>query len=51
MNENGPSGVVRQPRGPGLGGFSRRDSRVGASEGQVSGRGGLDAQTYEPLEI
>lgn len=45
--ENG--GVVRQPRGPGLSGFNRRDSRVAASESQV--RGGLDAQTYEPLEI
>ncbi|KAF8644130.1 hypothetical protein AX16_008658 [Volvariella volvacea WC 439] len=30
------TGVVRQPRGPGAGGFgSRRDSRVGASESQV----------------
>ena len=45
------SNVVRQPRGPGVGGFSRRDSRVGASESQVPSRGGLDAQTYEPLEI
>ncbi|KJA27300.1 hypothetical protein HYPSUDRAFT_131569 [Hypholoma sublateritium FD-334 SS-4] len=45
------SGVVRQPRGPGLSGFSRRDSRVGVSESQISSRGGLDAQTYEPLEI
>lgn len=45
-------GVVRQPRGPGIGGFSRRDSRVGAGESQFpTGRGGLDAQTYEPLEI
>jgi len=44
-----PSGVVRQPRGPGAGGFNRRDSRVGASEGQT--RGGLEAQSYEPLEI
>lgn len=44
-----PGGVVRQPRGPGIGGFGRRDSRVGASEGQT--RGGLDARTYEPLEI
>jgi hypothetical protein len=35
-----PGGVVRQPRGPGIGGFGRRDSRVGASEGQT--RGGLD---------
>lgn len=43
------SGVVRQPRGPGLAGFNRRDSRVTASESQA--RGGLDARTYEPLEI
>ena len=43
------SGVMRQPRGPGISGFSRRDSRVVASEGHV-GRV-LDAQTYEPLEI
>ncbi|KAG6833493.1 hypothetical protein H0H87_006065 [Tephrocybe sp. NHM501043] len=28
------SNVVRQPRGPGLGGFGRRDSRVGANESQ-----------------
>ncbi|KAK0228215.1 RRM/R3H domain-containing protein [Armillaria fumosa] len=45
-----PGGVVRQPRGPGVGGFGRRDSRVGVSESGPS-RGGLDAQTYEPLEI
>ncbi|KAK1229080.1 Peptidyl-prolyl cis-trans isomerase pin4 [Marasmius sp. AFHP31] len=44
-----PGGVVRQPRGPGVGGFTRRDSRVGLSEGQT--RGVLDARTYEPLEI
>jgi len=43
------SGVVRQPRGPGIAGFNRRDSRVTASESQA--RGGLDARTYEPLEI
>ena len=36
-----PGGVVRQPRGPGVGGFGRRDSRIGAGEGQT--RGGLDA--------
>jgi len=48
-HENSVGGVVRQPRGPGIGGFSRRDSRVGLSEGHA--RGGLDAQTYEPLEI
>lgn len=45
-----PGGVVRQPRGPGVGGFGRRDSRVGLSESGQS-RGGLDARTYEPLEI
>ncbi|RDB21021.1 hypothetical protein Hypma_011391 [Hypsizygus marmoreus] len=28
------SGVVRQPRGPGIGGFGRRDSRVGTGENQ-----------------
>ncbi|KAF5324860.1 hypothetical protein D9611_004536 [Ephemerocybe angulata] len=44
-----PSGVVRQPRGPGVGGFGRRDSRVGASESQLSR--GLDLGTHEPLEI
>jgi len=43
------SNVVRQPRGPGVGGFGRRDSRVGLSESQA--RGVLDARTYEPLEI
>lgn len=36
-----PGGVVRQPRGPGAGGFGRRDSRVGASDAQT--RGVLDA--------
>jgi hypothetical protein len=45
------AGVMRQPRGPGIGGFSRRDSRVVASENQIANRGVLDAQTYEPLEI
>lgn len=30
-----PGGVVRQPRGPGVGGFGRRDSRVGLSEGHT----------------
>jgi len=47
-----PSGVVRQPRGPtSVGGFTRRDSRVTASENQVHSRGGLDIGTHEPLEI
>jgi len=31
----GPGGVVRQPRGPGIGGFGRRDSRVGTNDGQT----------------
>ncbi|KAJ7074347.1 hypothetical protein C8F01DRAFT_1043501 [Mycena amicta] len=44
-----PGGVVRQPRGPGAGGFGRRDSRVGLSESAT--RGVLEARTYEPLEI
>jgi hypothetical protein len=42
--------VVRQPRGPGVGGFGRRESRVIASEG-LPVTGGLDAQTHQPLEI
>jgi hypothetical protein len=42
------SGVVRQPRGPGISGFGRRESR---GEGHMTNRGVLDAQTYEPLEI
>jgi hypothetical protein len=46
-----PGGVVRQPRGPGVGGFGRRESRIGLNEGQPTTRGGLDARTYEPLEI
>ncbi|KAH9483830.1 RNA-binding post-transcriptional regulator cip2 [Psilocybe cubensis] len=51
IDNNSGGGVLRQPRGPGVGGFGRRDSRIGVSESQVSARGGLDAQTYEPLEI
>jgi RNA recognition motif-containing protein len=46
---DGAAGVVRQPRGPGVDAFVRRDSRVGSSEGPI--RGGLDARSYEPLEI
>ncbi|KAJ7286007.1 hypothetical protein C8J57DRAFT_1051203 [Mycena rebaudengoi] len=61
-----PGGVVRQPRGPGAGGFGRRDSRVGMGEGNggnIGGGGGginnnnntrgaqLDARTFEPLEF
>ncbi|KDQ60576.1 hypothetical protein JAAARDRAFT_31543 [Jaapia argillacea MUCL 33604] len=47
---DGPSsGVVRQPRGPGTGGFGTRRDRVIASESQV--RGGFEARSHEPLEI
>ncbi|TFK25073.1 hypothetical protein FA15DRAFT_668946 [Coprinopsis marcescibilis] len=56
MSMNGghdsPAGVVRQPRGPAsMGGFGRRDSRVGVSESHLSSRVGLDIGTHEPLEI
>lgn len=53
LNNNGldrmdsPTGVVRQPRGPGVGGFeSRRERR----ESQTN-RGGFEARSHEPLEI
>ncbi len=41
------SGVVRQPRGPGVGGFTRRERAV-ASESAVRG---LDTRSHEPLEM
>jgi hypothetical protein len=50
-HDNPVSGVMRQPRGPGITGFSRRESRVAANEGHIANRGVLDAQTYEPLEV
>ncbi|KAH9951503.1 hypothetical protein B0H21DRAFT_784121 [Amylocystis lapponica] len=41
-----PGGVVRQPRGPGVGGFeSRRERRESQS------RSGFEARSHEPLEI
>ncbi|KAF8626152.1 hypothetical protein AX15_005046 [Amanita polypyramis BW_CC] len=40
------SGVVRQPRGPGVGGFGRRDSRVAGPEA-AQPRNGADVQTHE----
>ncbi|KAH0830283.1 hypothetical protein J3R83DRAFT_1648 [Lanmaoa asiatica] len=44
----GGSGVVRQPRGPGIGGFGPRR----ATNTEVQARGsGLEARTHEPLEI
>lgn len=45
-NHDSPGGVVRQPRGPGVGGFTRRESRVNLNENR-----GLDIGTHEPLEI
>ncbi|KAJ3563183.1 hypothetical protein NP233_g9100 [Leucocoprinus birnbaumii] len=45
------SNVVRQPRGPGVGGFQRRESRAAPGETTTQTRGVLDATTYEPLEI
>jgi len=51
----GTSGnVVRQPRGPGVGGFlRRRESGVGPTDmgRTISSMGGLNATTHEPLEI
>jgi len=42
-----PTGVVRQPRGPGNGGFeSRRERRESQTRGS-----GLDPRSHEPLEI
>ncbi|KAF4578596.1 hypothetical protein EYR36_000403 [Pleurotus pulmonarius] len=47
-HDNGAS-VVRQPRGPGVGGFTRRDSRIGLNEAARSGA--LDTRSHEPLDI
>jgi hypothetical protein len=41
------SGVVRQPRGPGVGGFESRRER---KESQTQ-RSGFEARSHEPLEI
>ena|SRR5438128_6993047 len=44
LNDQPSSGIMRQPRGPGGGGFAvRRESQTA--------RGGLEARTHEPLEI
>ncbi|KAI0320513.1 hypothetical protein OF83DRAFT_1169296 [Amylostereum chailletii] len=47
--ESPTSGVVRQPRGPGVSGFGTRRDRVAVSESQA--RGGLDTRSHEPLEM
>ena len=41
--------IMRQPRGPGAGGFESRRERVTASESQVIR--GVEARSHEPLEI
>ena len=41
------NGVVRQPRGPGVGGFESRRER---KESQTQ-RSGFEARSHEPLEI
>ena len=46
--ESPTSGVVRQPRGPGIGGFATRRERVVVSESAVRG---LDTRSHEPLEM
>ena len=46
--ESPTSGVVRQPRGPGVGGFTTRRERAVASESAVRT---LDTRSHEPLEM
>jgi RNA recognition motif-containing protein len=47
LNESSGHGVLRQPRGPGISGFSVRRTNT-----DVQARGnGLEARTHEPLEI
>ena len=46
--ESPSSGVVRQPRGPGVGGFATRRERAVASESAVRS---LDTRSHEPLEM
>ncbi|KAF9228772.1 hypothetical protein BS17DRAFT_772493 [Gyrodon lividus] len=48
LNESSGSGVVRQPRGPGVAGFGVR--RAAVLDNQPRGSG-LEARTHEPLEI
>lgn len=47
--ESPTSGVVRQPRGPGVGGFTTRRERAVASESAAVR--GLDTRSHEPLEL
>lgn len=41
--------IMRQPRGPGVGGFESRRERVTASESHATR--GVDARSHEPLEF
>jgi hypothetical protein len=47
--ESPTSGVVRQPRGPGVGGFTTRRERAVASESAAVRS--LDTRSHEPLEM
>ena len=47
--ESPTSGVVRQPRGPGVGGFGSRRERAVASESAAIRS--LDTRSHEPLEM
>jgi len=47
--ESPTSGVVRQPRGPGISGFASRRERAVASESAAVRS--LDTRTHEPLEM
>ena len=46
--ESPTSGVVRQPRGPGVSGFGTRRERVAVSESHTRG---FEAQSHQPLEM
>ncbi|KAH7889959.1 hypothetical protein F5I97DRAFT_1801507 [Phlebopus sp. FC_14] len=48
LNEAQGGGVVRQPRGPGAGGFGARRTATGDNQARGSG---LEARTHEPLDI
>ncbi|KAI6129135.1 hypothetical protein EDD17DRAFT_1563562 [Pisolithus thermaeus] len=51
-NSLNESAVVRQPRGPGIGGFGLRRSAINDVGQAPAARGtGLEARTHEPLEI
>jgi hypothetical protein len=49
LNESAIGSIVRQPRGPGEGGFGKRRTSVMASDNGPPP--GFEARTHEPLEI